>query len=192
MDKFLKFCKGCSLFIPSIVSITILFLVIISAAESVSFSQSVEIKLNMGLSLIGIAITVWVGLNIYNLIEKKQLEILEKKVVDIERNVLAARDSLSSVEEELKVKTDLLQKIIDEGQEKGRHIINYLDRSYYINKIENLLANDENEIVSLYYIIAEALHYYRLSINPEFEKEIYSKPISIKQIGTLLLTPGYN
>lgn len=186
MDKFLKLCKGCSLLIPSIISITVFFLVIISATESVNLSRSVEIKLNMGLSLIGIAVTVWVGLNIYNLIEKKQLELLENKVVELENGVLTAKHSLSNVEKELKIKTDLLQKIIDEGQEKGQHIISYLDRSFYINKIESLLNEEKNETMHLYYTISEAIYYYKLSVVPEFEIGINSKSISIKQIGTLL------
>lgn len=82
-----KFIKGLALFIPTVISGIVLVLLIIDTREQITDVQDIELKLNTGLYIIGIAISVWVGLNIYNLIEKKQVEELDKLTQELNEKI---------------------------------------------------------------------------------------------------------
>lgn len=74
MDGLLKFTKIIALLIPTILSGVILYIIITRFNQGGTDVELLEAKLNVGLSIIGIAISVWIGLNIYNVVEKKEVE----------------------------------------------------------------------------------------------------------------------
>ena len=80
MDMVCTISKIAALSIPAIISITVFTITLFNFKGNTTDLGTLETKLNMGLSIIGIAITVWVGLNIYDLIEKKELDELKIKV----------------------------------------------------------------------------------------------------------------
>lgn len=83
----MKIVKGLTLLIPLIISLVVLAVCIVLTVQSPATDpiNILDAKLNLGISIIGLAITVWVGLNIYNLIERKDLERLIEKISEIEK-----------------------------------------------------------------------------------------------------------
>ncbi len=67
-------------------------------------------KFNMLLALVGIAVTVWVGLNIYNLVDRAQIDILAKKQKEIAENIGKSQESIT-------VLADAIDKVNKEKQE---------------------------------------------------------------------------
>ena len=70
-----------ALFTPLILSVIILIIVVIYCIpikQPVICYISDDTQINIALSIIGIAITVWVGLNIYNVVERKEFEEIKK------------------------------------------------------------------------------------------------------------------
>lgn len=87
MNIIWKVIKGLALFTPLIISIILLIVVIARFNEDITNLQMLETKLNIGLSIIGIAITVWVGLNIYNVVERKEVEAVTMKAESLEKQL---------------------------------------------------------------------------------------------------------
>lgn len=46
-----------------------------------------------GLSMVGIAISVWIGINVYNLISRKELQKLDRKISDLEHMLKESREN---------------------------------------------------------------------------------------------------
>lgn len=70
-----------ALFTPLIISVIILVVVIICCIpikQPIVCYVTDDTKINIGLSIIGIAITVWIGLNIYNVVEKKEFKEIKR------------------------------------------------------------------------------------------------------------------
>lgn len=73
-----KKIKAIALVIPTIISFIVFVTLVFKDSNN---SQTID----MGISILGIAITVWVGLNIYNVIEKKQVDNLDEKINKLEK-----------------------------------------------------------------------------------------------------------
>jgi hypothetical protein len=78
VDFWLKIAKIAALFVPAVLSGVLICVTIVKLGNNAYCLDSLEFKLNAGLSIIGIAVTVWVGLNIYNVVERTQIDKLIK------------------------------------------------------------------------------------------------------------------
>lgn len=132
--------------------------------------DTVDKKMNIGLSILGIAVTVWVGLNIYNVLKREDLEELKratdkiaKKVDEFvitlenqDKEVIRTRDEINSFEDKIR-KMNIMNKsnfIITQMQDKDRSLqffISQEDELYNRRKTLDAifpLLNELNELVN--------------------------------------------
>ncbi len=74
-------------------------------------------KFNMLLALVGIAVTVWVGLNIYNLVDRAQIDNLAKKQKEITENITSIAASIDKFNVEIKEISIEIESIESEKQD---------------------------------------------------------------------------
>lgn len=105
---FLEFTKAFCLLIPTVISIICLVCVGMITFIRSQFPNNFAYRLQLIeatngslLAIIGIAITVWVGLNIYNLVEKREIEILTKSVDDYRQIIESLSKDVESRSEEI-------------------------------------------------------------------------------------------
>lgn len=133
MNCFLKLAKGLSLLTPFVLCLVLFVAVLLPSMNTSSpgprqkYTQSaepaqsqreadlqreadqLENKVSVLLSIVGIAVTVWVSLNIYNVIERKQVDLLVDRAKDLEdriRQLTEREQALSKDMETLKGELD--------------------------------------------------------------------------------------
>ena len=79
-------------------------------------------KFNLLLALVGIAVTVWVGLNIYNLVDRVQIDILAKKQKDITESITGISNSISNFNSEIEVISTEIETIKNEKRDLQKSI----------------------------------------------------------------------
>ena len=115
--------------------VTIFFLIYFQKIESVSFEVIAEsTMLSTGISLIGIAISVWAGLNIINAISRKDIDLAEKKVEELKR----IEDSFYVFEKD-KFVSELLNSIKDLPTKELSDIIIDMDYTVMKNCVSDLI-----------------------------------------------------
>ncbi len=91
-----KFFKGLALFIPTIISFIMLKIVVLKLDGATTDIRILELKMDSIIGIIGVAVSVWIGLNIYNLVEKNEIEEkmnrYSKKYIDFETKINACID----------------------------------------------------------------------------------------------------
>ena len=74
-----------------IVVFNLIFVIImIVSGNDNKIGEIIEID---GLSMVGIAISVWIGINVYNLISRKELQKLDRKISDLEHMLKESREN---------------------------------------------------------------------------------------------------
>lgn len=97
-----KIIKGAALFIPTIICCILLILVTLKVPETTTAMEVMEIRMDSLLGIIGVAVSVWIGLNIYNIVERneidntyKRLEETEKKLEELEKKIEEASNQVA-------------------------------------------------------------------------------------------------
>ncbi|KNF06990.1 hypothetical protein CLPU_36c00060 [Gottschalkia purinilytica] len=83
-------------------------------------AKSIDDKINLGLAIIGIAVTVWIGLNIYNVIDKDHIKAIEDKAQGF-------KDEMKTIENEVQDFKDGIKTIENEVQSFKVEIDKYRD-----------------------------------------------------------------
>lgn len=132
-------------------------------------------------SMLSIVITVWIGLNIYNVISKEDLDIF----IEEQRNQIEAINEKSNgAISHLDTKTSIHKLLIMLEETMDKYVISY----YFILKFANDNDNDEiHDVDSLveieYYFAKTTKHYekniYQASLN--FNKKCIEKVYKYKQ-----------
>ena len=73
--------------------------------------ERLESKFNIVLSVVGVAVTVWVGLSIYNAVERREVEMIGNTVTSLEEKV-----------KELEKKAKELEKKAKELEKKAQNV----------------------------------------------------------------------
>lgn len=147
LNGFLKFIKIVALFIPTVVSGILLCIVIIRFNPDMTDVQLLESKMNITLSIIGIAITVWIGLNIYNLIERKELESLQEELKKLGQMSESFKKDQEYLSKQLQISGSTLflqTKMIEQRNwlQKERSLV-YGSEFSYIDYIEGFVLRFE-------------------------------------------------
>lgn len=98
--------------------------------------DTVDKKMNIGLSILGIAVTVWVGLNIYNVLKREDLEKIVQETDKIKKNIEKYDEKIISYEIILSDQEELVKKRIEEIEKSievsnVNSIINRIDLAIY-------------------------------------------------------------
>lgn len=125
---YIKIVKILCLITPAIVSLIVLILVGTIVFGRYFSPYSIEMRINnieiMGssiLSIIGIAVTVWVGLNIYNVIEKREVE-------DLKMNVELLEKAVNNIDEVLEAKMlEIIEKQLTDSDTVYNRVQEYLE-----------------------------------------------------------------
>jgi hypothetical protein len=136
-----KFIKRVALFIPAVISITLMIVVLIKIPEAKTTTQAMEIKMDSLIGIVGVAVSVWIGLNIYNVIEKTEFEKLIESNKKLETKV---NDLIEEAEKSNKEFQDKIEKSNKEFQESLTRLA-FSDCSIAIKK-ENIEGITEDEI----------------------------------------------
>lgn len=128
-----------------------------------------------GLAMIGIAVSVWVGINIYNIVDRKDMESLNQKVIKLTQKY----ESMKSAFDKYEYSTDTLRKV------SKQQFINQIDAiddpssSFMAREFEriDLYDNDESDIythryLDLYRIEVLLQHCYTAHNDPRRSKEL--------------------
>lgn len=204
-ENFTSLVKICVLVIAFLMPITLLFFIwinyfrsynhindLITALESTTqqnidlsnitqyFDSNLQFSFNIFISIIDIAIAVWLGLNIYNILSKNQitkleeeltntlatvrkehintLNILNEKIECVDMKVFKLDKAfLITSEKDLYRKVQYCQELIDKDPE-SRENYNLLGNQYYVSHdYKNALQNYERaiEVSKEYYLEAE-------------------------------------
>lgn len=81
-------------------------------------AEQLENQFNILMAVIGIAVTTWIGLNVYNIAEKKQVDELAMKAMELEQEIIKSQKKLKELEQELNESVDRIlenEKAIEEG-----------------------------------------------------------------------------
>lgn len=65
-------------------------------------AEQLESNFNILMAVIGIAVTTWIGLNVYNIAEKKQVDELAIKAAQLEKEIAEAQKKLDEIEQQLR------------------------------------------------------------------------------------------
>ena len=84
-----------ALITPAIISI------LVFGATFIKDNENMISSIDVGISIIGIAVTVWVGLNIYNVIEKNEVEKLKKDIQKLKKDSLSIEKTFNNKLSEL-------------------------------------------------------------------------------------------
>ncbi len=124
---------------PTIISMIILV--------SLFFADKVSIEAG-GLGIFGILATVWLGLNIYNFIEKRELENLNKEFIDIKNKTIDNIKIQENLIEELKIQKEEHKHEID----KLHSQLLESEKNNYIQSTTALALaiNDEEQEITYY------------------------------------------
>lgn len=114
-----KIFKSISIFLPVLASLSVIAYLIYTIIITKGYSNNNNV-IDAGMSIFGLLASVWIGLNIYNVIEKKELEDL------INRNNRMQKDN-----DEFKIK---VQNIINDNEKKYDELKN--DYQAFINSSE--------------------------------------------------------
>lgn len=144
MNNIYKIIKSIILLVPLVISTIVLIVVLVNVDGNISDLQAIEIKIDMGIAIIGIAISVWVGLNLYNLVEKKQVDELneltsrlKKDIEEITPKIKEIMPKIYEFEQELKKEGQIRSYIIDQ-QNWFNALIQY--RIFQLNPEKNISA----------------------------------------------------
>lgn len=113
--------KIVSLLIPTLISFSLLIFISVNSyhvkvnTTSTTINKTYEEgfqdavyhlnnSINLGIVIIGIAVSIWIGLNIYNIIERDQLQLFQE-------NLKKADDNLKDIEERLKNQNEEYSKL---------------------------------------------------------------------------------
>ncbi len=152
----ISLCKGLALFIPTVISIGLVFIIIKKFDEAKTDVQIVELKMDSIIVIIGVAVSVWIGMNVYNLIEKKELEEIKNKINTINNEQNAKIIEITGTYEEniRKLKSEIknigtvdctIQILKTNLEDKKTEDINALVR----NAINKYCARNEDLIIFL-------------------------------------------
>jgi hypothetical protein len=203
--------KGIALLTPLIISIIVLLIVIIDSQSTTTFSDAIESKINMGIAIIGLAVTVWVGLNIYTLVENKQFNSLISKIQETD-NMLDKINQRMLMEEKRLTYTHHFINWSDYylRLHSAVHFLNEIDEDIFVKGVNNYLelfsnlekANDEIEqsylinykrhIIILYSVIDQFNQFDYISKNFEYGKLISQIRKVLESINKTVLFAGDN
>lgn len=168
--------------IPIIITV-IMFVKTIIVYKSIEIINSQEMEsfiaesnwIDIGLSIISIAVSVWLGINIANLIDRKQIENLNARMEDLdnkieksetwlrdeERNILNLDDKIENKEKKLETKISSINIDIENRFYKTRFIEELMktkdlyESAFYLYDI--FYNNNEVDYQELYQIESEYL-----------------------------------
>lgn len=86
-------------------------------------------KFNLLLALVGIAVTVWVGLNIYNLVDRVQIDILAKKQKHITESISMTNEELKNLRTGIEAIKGDKQDFEKKTQESILALAEYVDKA---------------------------------------------------------------
>lgn len=125
--------------IIAIIVLLILSMIYINCYSNASDS-SVKIESSLlatGLSIIGIAITVWAGLNIINVLERKDVDECKSKMNDIEKKFTDLKEFSKRIENDIK---------------ENEANVDSLKEIYYNSFLQELLKTSKDVMSRLFYL----------------------------------------
>jgi hypothetical protein len=85
-DSYMKIIKGFALLLPTIIGVALLIIVLLRFTGTMDDIQVLEAKMNSLIGIIGVAVAVWIGLNVYNIAERKEIEVLQAKIKQLDED----------------------------------------------------------------------------------------------------------
>lgn len=148
-DKNFRVIKSLSLLIPISASIFGVFAIAICTvfyyrSEKTAIDTQTAL-FDTFLTILGIAISVWVGLNIYNVVGRNDLEDIRKESQELTKSINDIQKDSNQINEEL------CQFESDLNDERNR--LNEL-KNININLLINVLINTQEDVMSGYFIQA--------------------------------------
>lgn len=176
MDNFYKFCKGMALLLPTLIGCILVKIVALEFTHTMTDIKILEVKMNSMVGIIGVAVSVWIGLNVYNLIEKNEIEhkmnSCIKNYSDFETKI---NKDTNNLREELRTSKENLQKLknelkrlctCDSGIQISRESVKQIDEELIYNTVKSIIENyslkNENLLIFLDYNFIK-------NMNPEKE-----------------------
>lgn len=89
--------KGIALLLPTIIGCALLVVVLLKFSGTMTDVQVLEAKMDSLIGIIGVAVSVWIGLNIYNVAERKEIESLRAEI----KNIGEAAERYKRIQEHL-------------------------------------------------------------------------------------------
>jgi len=96
-----KFVKGLALLIPTIIGVVLLAIVLQKLPEVNTNMELMELKMNSLVGIIGVAVSVWIGLNIYNVVEKEEVAKMAEKIKHLESLIEESEIKIASMNEKI-------------------------------------------------------------------------------------------
>lgn len=144
--------------------VAVLFIVFKSMTDSELTSGAIESTLmSTGLSIIGIAISIWAGLNIIQVLEKDKLLELEKQAAAYkrERHILNKRDFLENVLAEKNELNSYIYKKLEQSSEQETEEISS-ELYFELNLIERIKEKDYEQAERHWELMKSFLEQFRL------------------------------
>lgn len=96
-----KFVKGLALLIPTIIGVILLIIVLQKLPEVDTNIELMELKMNSLIGIIGVAVSVWIGLNIYNVVEKEEIYKTNKRLEEMEKKLKALEEDIEKASKQV-------------------------------------------------------------------------------------------
>ena len=110
------------------------------------------------ISIISIAVTVWIGLNIYNVISKEDIDIFMNKIdKKINRSMLQLRE-IDDKLQETDIKLSMTQFIFLLKETRSRYIISYYFAMCFSNSKEKI--DNIDNLVKIEYLFIKTIQFY--------------------------------